>query len=77
MIWEIHYCITKLKTKIDVIPRSCFKFAGLILGHYCVNLFLLARRIPGELETNLYKHLYTIYTMLVQRRRCLNVIRMF
>ena len=25
MIWGIHYCITKLKTKIDVIPRSCFK----------------------------------------------------
>ena len=25
MIWGIHYFITKLKTKIDVIPRSCFK----------------------------------------------------
>ena len=24
MIWRIHYFITKLKTKIDVIPRSCF-----------------------------------------------------
>ena len=24
MIWGIHYFITKLKTKIDVIPRSCF-----------------------------------------------------
>ena len=27
MIWVIHYFITKLKTKIDVIPRSCFKAA--------------------------------------------------
>ena len=26
MIWEIHYFITKLKTKIDVIPRSCFNY---------------------------------------------------
>ena len=26
MIWGIHYFITKLKTKIDVIPRSCFNF---------------------------------------------------
>ena len=25
MIWGIHYFITKLKTKIDVIPRSCFR----------------------------------------------------
>ena len=25
MIWGIHYFITKLKTKIDVIPRNCFK----------------------------------------------------
>ena len=25
MIWGIHYFITKLKTKIDVIPRGCFK----------------------------------------------------
>ena len=24
MIWGIHYFITKLKTKIDVIPKSCF-----------------------------------------------------
>ena len=24
MIWGIHYFITKLKTKIDVIPRGCF-----------------------------------------------------
>ena len=24
MIWGIHYFITKLKTKNDVIPRSCF-----------------------------------------------------
>ena len=24
MIWGIHYFITNLKTKIDVIPRSCF-----------------------------------------------------
>ena len=24
MIWGIHYFITKLKTKIDVIPRSCW-----------------------------------------------------
>ena len=24
MIWEIHYFITKPKTKIDVIPRGCF-----------------------------------------------------
>ena len=24
MIWGIHYFITKLKTKIDVIPRSSF-----------------------------------------------------
>ena len=27
MIWGIHYFITKLKKKIDVIPRSCFNFA--------------------------------------------------
>ena len=25
MIWGIHYFTTKLKTKIDVIPRGCFK----------------------------------------------------
>ena len=25
MILGIHYFITKLKTKIDVIPRGCFK----------------------------------------------------
>ena len=24
MIWGIHYFTTKLKTKIDVIPRGCF-----------------------------------------------------
>ena len=27
MIWGIHYFITELKTKIDVIPRSSFKFS--------------------------------------------------
>ena len=34
MIWGIHYFITKLKTKIDVIPRSCFNIdsSGSILG---------------------------------------------
>ena len=26
MILGIHYFITKLKTKIDVIPRGCFKY---------------------------------------------------
>ena len=26
MIWGIHYFTTKLKTKIDVIPRGCFKW---------------------------------------------------
>ena len=26
MIWGIHYFITKLKTKIDVIPRGCFNY---------------------------------------------------
>ena len=25
MIWGIHYLITKIKTKIYIIPRSCFK----------------------------------------------------
>ena len=24
MIWGIHYFTTKLKTKMDVIPRGCF-----------------------------------------------------
>ena len=28
MIWGIRYFITKIKTKIDVIPRSCFKTAS-------------------------------------------------
>ena len=30
MIWGIHYFITKLKTKSDVIPRGCFKFMFMI-----------------------------------------------
>ena len=28
MIWGIQHFITKLKTKIDVIPRGCFKCSG-------------------------------------------------
>ena len=39
MILGIHYFITKLKTKIDVIPRGCFnllkpEFTIVILIHY-------------------------------------------
>ena len=33
MIWGIHYFITKLKTKIDVIPRSFFKNIGFFQHH--------------------------------------------
>ena len=32
MIWGIHYFITKLKTKIDVILRSCFERFSANLG---------------------------------------------
>ena len=33
MIWGIHYFTTKLKTKIDVIPRGCFKNLRQAPGH--------------------------------------------
>ena len=32
MIWGIHYFITKLKTEIDVIPRSCFNTTFCLCG---------------------------------------------
>ena len=32
MIWWIHYFITKLKTKINVIPSSCFKCLYIAYG---------------------------------------------
>ena len=38
MIWGIHYFITKLKKKIDVIPRGPFKFQNLYVRW--VNVFL-------------------------------------
>ena len=39
MIWGMHYFITKLKTKIDVIPRSCFnQKEGMINSQYYVHL---------------------------------------
>ena len=33
MIWGIHYFIIKLKTKIDVIPRSCFNISKVYIAH--------------------------------------------
>ena len=33
MIWGIHYFITKLKTRIAVIPRGCFKVGDLLNTH--------------------------------------------
>ena len=35
MIWGIHYFITKLKTKIDVIPRDCFNTKLLYMLKNC------------------------------------------
>ena len=32
MIWGIHYVITKLKTKIDVIPRAALNISIFLLG---------------------------------------------
>ena len=38
MILGIHYFITKLKTKIDVIPRGCFNPFKLFLFEYQVTI---------------------------------------
>ena len=57
MLIMIQYCITKLKTKIDVIPRSCFKYSAdiiitiLHLPFYAVKilyLFSCHRLLPSS-----------------------------
>ena len=46
MIWGIHYFTTKLKTKIDVIPRGCFN----ILFVPTENIYCLITVIFGNIN---------------------------
>ena len=52
MIREIHYFSTELKTKIDVIPRSCFKSQLLrmkrVFKHQALQMFGLKILIEYE-----------------------------
>ena len=51
MIWGIHYFITKLKTKFDVIPRSCFN-QGLDKNQYFID--------------KLFSYLFSVYKTIIR-----------
>ena len=40
MIRRIHYFSAELKTKIDVIPRGCFKFQWYYYLYYVVRVYI-------------------------------------
>ena len=55
MILGIHYFITKLKTKIDIIPRGCFKLFN--IGYITLNSLQCAESeslTGGSVEVMMY-----------------------
>ena len=54
MIRGIHYFSTELKTKIDVIPRGCFKL--IVPGRVIMNLFRLLHAVRHGMEALVYSN---------------------
>ena len=71
----IHYFSTELKTKIDVIPRSCFKFAQAICPFFLGQKEKLMTKVQGvNLETNLcyVTRVHSVLALTTLNYVCLN-----
>ena len=70
MIWVIHYFITRLKTKINVIPRGCFNLLRAIHS-YVSYINISIARVSDVLHVlyvtlcRLEYHMFQICTLLV------------
>ena len=65
MIWGIHYFTTKLKTKIDVIPRAALIKLYLIIYHVYIHAYIFLTFTKNHKQIKRIK--YNIWYCLTQK----------